>query len=479
MIAFVRTLLATWVLLWSTSLCDVVLHLIAWIGLGAAFSGYTRPTWLLHFPLLVDSMEALSIDLVDLLPDSELLVLLFSFAVCGLAAFFLAGSSKRHHQGGMRGAWLFFALSRMVLPVSFMDVNLSWGETPDPSALLVIMFAAMSLAGPMASWPAISFTIADLTYSLVMKHSAQQGSGTESAVVATCLLLAHDLVHIHLLHLVEFASYAIASVFMVETCLTLLGRNFDSSETWSEALDLFSSKQDIFVYLTTKAPPVLLSCWGLGYLLRTLTQGRLTVKELAMCVALSLLVAGITLAASQDPLNKVKMPSFTCLVIFVALASANYKTRGRRTMLKKNKYLVVSGFFSRKPVFEDVDEEEHLEVLKAEEEQTDFANVAVPMESGVSSSNPSAETPSSEALYQEYQGFQKKIQLYTKQRFRYEAVAKGEYNPQKRSAAKKEAERIEEIIAKLEAELIEKGQQMSAQLDAEDRQRQSAPSNLL
>jgi hypothetical protein len=342
MIELARAFLVTVVLIWSTSRQDVALHLIGWVVIGSGVAAFTRELWLEYFSFAVDIAKAISAEVLDILPESAVVVSLFSFAICGMAALFLAGSEQKNQGAPVPGAWTFFALSRTIFPLSGCGIDLA----TDPAiSSLFLLFTLLSLVGPLSSWPSRSFALSDAIYALTVDRTGQECAGTEAALVATCLVIAHDLVHTKLLIFMENVAFATAMVFIAETSISVLFmRSLSHEGNWNDALDVFGAG-DLQSFLLKKAPPALLTSWAVGVCLRTFTQGRLSATELITCIALGLLLGLAVLHRSPDPLGLLQKPSFACAVSVVSAACTSQLAQGRRRVLRRNQYIMATGFF--------------------------------------------------------------------------------------------------------------------------------------
>lgn len=480
MIALVRSLLVTWVVLWSTSRQDVTLHLVAWIILGSAVAGFTRSAWMARFPFLIDFAEDASGEFLDILPDSDMLVTLLSFAICGMAAFFLAGAEHKSRGGSMRGAWLFFAAARLLFPVSACGVEYK----RDPAeAALVGLFIVLSLVGPLSSWPSRVFALSDFVYAMVVQQNGNDGlcSGTEAAVVAAGLALAHDVVHLRFLHFLESVAFSIAAVFIVETTIMVaLFKETATEETWGEALNPLSSS-DLNAYLFTKAPPVLLFSWAIGMLLRTLTQGRVSIMELLCSLGAGAAVGGAILATSKIPEKMIEKPSFACVVAVTAMAAASWLAVGRKRVLKMNNYVLATGVFPREIIIASLSEQSQggqghsaavewdgtdpdsngaeVPPMKLEELMRSFSGGSVPMDS-LPASAFTTMTPTSRSnitasgavvepqqtvldrIHDELDRALQKMKTIQQTLFRKEALMKGHQNQADKDSAKEEIGRL-------------------------------------
>lgn len=494
---------------------DPFLHLFGWIILGAGFASYSKQSWLDVFPVLVHVGHVLSNEVYDLLPESSLLVALISFAVCSTAAFFLSGSENKG--AGMRGAWLFFAGSRVMFPVSACEFG-GKGEGMEVRNALYFLFVGLSFVGPLASWPARTFALSDLVYAVVAVLSGQGCVGTEAAVVATCLVLAHDVVHMRFLHFLEWTAIAMASIFIIETFIVVVSLHDEkrvlatTGDSWTTALNPWSSP-NLFQYFVMRAPPVLLTSWSVGMYFRTYTQGRISLKEALFCLVLSGSVGAVVLYASADYMTVARRPLFACLVAITAMATSTQLSSGRKRLLKRNKYFVASGFFklhsaSSEELFnfsnEGADDEILLdemnqiverEMSENEQKHTEGESDDIGLQQlrkqqvngaddkkGISQRKRSAvgeaasavvtkvqefaqaagvEVPISnenkpvQELQEEYQDLLLQVRAHDKKLFYFEALAKGSHNEEAKKIAALEVERYREQIKRSQTEIEE------------------------
>jgi len=470
MIALTRSLLITWVTVWSTSRQDVALHLVTWIVIGSALAAYFREAWISKLPLLFNAAEEASAEMLDIMPESQRLVHLVSFAICGMTAFFLAGAeNKSKGKTPMRGAWLVFAVSRVLFPISACTVD----QNSDPVELAMYsIFTVISLVGPLSSWPSRSFAISDAVYALALKRAFGDSTctGTEAALVAAGLALAHDLVHTRFLNFLESMAFAVATVFIAETTMmVILLRDSPAEENWNDALDVFGTKS-IDDYLLRKAPPVLLSAWAVGMFFRTFTQGRVSALELVLSLGMGACFGLAVVATARDPFKVLNKPSFACATLVMAMGCASKLAVSRKRVLKKNKYIVASGFFAPVQSSAAVVQEQEILCLGADEaelstdSEPDDEAFEVPVRASPSmrqgptptaAASALASRPSSEAapkethadqLVREFEEEMRSQTLLQKNLFYLEALLKGHPSQKEKDDAKSD-------IARLKAEL--------------------------
>lgn len=328
--------------MWSSSRFDPLLHIILWLELGSLSTAYTRRMWSESDPFSwgIELAEELSLNVLDILPNSLAFVALISM-VCNCLAL-----GAMTHQKANRGAWLFYVLVRIALPLSAIETmsfllasssgnDASGGGRGEEDFLGRALYAAsyVALAGlslASRSWPMICFTLADFAYSFACFYLVKVNplpTDSEVAFIATVLTLAHDVASIHFLPFLESAAFAAVTVFIAESALFVVGSAHGSeflrsspvnSRLIGEAFD-FASASGTEVYVT-RLPPLLLGAWSIGIHLRTYTQGRLKASELAACTAFALAAGGLLVGTERagDRSLLLRHPLFFCVVSALA-----------------------------------------------------------------------------------------------------------------------------------------------------------------
>jgi hypothetical protein len=409
-VPLLRSALATWVCIWSTARVDSALLLLTWILVGSFTAGAWRNVWIQH-PIggvLVDLAQDLSFILCDTLGPLQTPVT-FLIALAALGGLVQQQQQQPHQQqqqqqsqsnnnnttvnGNVDGnsttsmntnkkpykkplqakkaAWIFFALSRILLPISLIS------STDDILSFIgYITLTGLSFIGPLSSWPARCFVFADAVYSLTTtnnpNYTYQQqfsnnnnnilSAGTEAAVVAACLCWAHDAAAKYFMYFLEQAAFTIGLVFIAESTIVVFHQpgfttattsnqqssNQIFSTNWEESFDVWSSV-DTWTWLTTKAPPMVLTLWALGMHFRTLTQGRVNAVEFTMCTLLALACGSFVLVESASPSLLVTRPIFASVVCVAAMFFSSRIAEGRRSILGRNRWFVATGAFRAFP----------------------------------------------------------------------------------------------------------------------------------
>ena len=375
--------------------------------------------------------------MVDILPDSPAVVSVVSVLV-SLACMGMLSESKDAH----RGSWIAFCLARALLPVTLC---LRRADLL-PMACYVVV-TALSLIGPLASWPARSFALADASYALT--HAFRCG-GCEAAVVAALLCLVHDLVARHLLFFLESAAFPVAAVFVAESVFVVASGAQGASplHDWRFVLDPWGAP-DLVSYLCTRAPPVLILAWASGLHLRTWTQGRLSARQLARTSAAAAAVGVGLLAASRTPRELASKPVFGAVVAIVAAALSTFAARQSRRRIPLNDWVPATGLFAASAAY--VADDDDADVFDAPSSPPAGNGVAalaagLPAELAPVVSEWARMQPDRAAIEAELDSLDVRIKQYKQQAFRKESLANGLVDKQRRDEALLEVERWNEQV---------------------------------
>ena len=396
--------------------------------------------------------------MIDILPDSPAVVSVVSLLV-SLAAMGMLSESKDAH----RGSWIAFCLARALLPVTLCLHR----ADPLPVACYVVV-TALSLLGPLASWPARSFAMADASYALT--HAFRCG-GCEAAVVAALLCLVHDLVARHLLFFLESAAFTVAAVFVAESVFVVASGAQGASplHDWRFVLDPWGAP-DLVAYLSTRAPPVLILAWAAGLHLRTWTQGRLSAKQLARTSAAAAAVGAGLLAAARHPSELARKPVFGAVVAIVAAALSTFSARQSRRRIPHNDWVPATGLFAahaRADKDSGAADDDDADVFDAPS-SPGGNGVALPaglpaeLAPVVSEWARKQQQRDSAAIEAELDRLDARMKQYKQQAFRKESLAKGLVDAQRRDEALLEVERWNEQVLRA----CEERKALQSELDA-------------
>ena len=351
-VGIVASLAGVWTLVWCTSRVDVALHLVTWVVLAGFAAGHHREVWLTNpaLSLPVDASQDLSFVVRDTFgPLATPVALLLTLAA--LSA--LSGANKKESKRPKRATWMFFATVRVLLPLSLASVS---NREPIASTSYVAVFVA-SLVGPISSWPSRCFALADATYALTTmdRDVPALAAGTEAAVVAAFLCLAHDLAASRFLFLLEEAAYFGGLVFIIEYALVVLrqpglARGPSSSvltASWYQSLNAWGpdAGADSFEWLATRAAPAFLAMWGGGMHVRTLAQKRVSLKEFLVCTGGAALFGASILLGSANPQLLMTRPMFAAVVLVGAMALSARMASHRPSKLRPNVWIPATGLF--------------------------------------------------------------------------------------------------------------------------------------